>query len=170
MTGGPTNRERDAHDSVPTVVPAASGRRLSSQIGRAFRGTFGAETGLRTLMQSIAEKMLADGVSAQGIAQAFETCVMQHPARTGCDSHSLNSGKPHSAVLVALATECVAAASLQAQRAIEPTPSSQISHPGVIMHRTKAPVVLIVDPDEAARAKLRSLLERSEVVEYTRAA
>lgn len=162
MTGGPTNRQRDAHDSVPTVVPAASGRRLASQIGRAFRGTFGAKTGLRTLMQSIAEKMLADGVTAQGVAQAFEACVMQHPARTGCDSPSLISGKPPSAVLVGLATECVAAASLQAQRAIEPfTPSSQISRRGGIMHRTKDPVVLIVDPDEAARAELHSLLERS---------
>lgn len=138
MTGGPTNRERGAHDSFPTVVPAASGRRLSSQIGRAFRGTFGAKTGLRTLMKSIAEKMLADGVTEQGIVQAFETCVMQHPARTGCDSHSLISGQARSAVLVELATECVAAASAQAQLAIEPsTPSSQTSHPGGIIHRTK---------------------------------
>ena len=29
------------------------------------------------------------------------------------------------------------------------------------MHRRKGPVVLIVDPDEAARAELRSLLEQS---------
>lgn len=107
------NRERDAHDNFPPLVPVASGRRLSSQIGRAFRGTFGAKTGLRTLMQSIAEKMLAEGVTEPEIAQAFETCVMQHPARIGCDSHSLISGKAHSAVLVELATQCVAAASLR---------------------------------------------------------
>jgi hypothetical protein len=104
------NRERDAHENFPTILPAASGRRLSSQIGRAFRGTFGAQTGLRTLMQSIAAKMLVDGVTEQGIAQAFETCVLQHPARMGRDSHSLISGKSHSAMLVELANECVAAA------------------------------------------------------------
>lgn len=107
------NRERNAHDHLPPLVPVASGRRLSSQISRAFRGTFGAKTGLRTLMQSVAEKMLADGVTAPEIARAFETCVMQHPARIGCDSHSLISGKAHSAALVELATECVAAASLR---------------------------------------------------------
>jgi hypothetical protein len=107
------NRERDAHDNFPPLVPVASGRRLSSQIGRAFRGTFGATTGLRTLMQSIAEQMLAGGVTQQDIAQAFETCVMQHPARIGCDSQSLISGKAYSAVLVELASECVAAASLR---------------------------------------------------------
>ena len=110
MAGEPVNRERDAHDNFPAVLPPASGRRLSSQIGRAFRGTFGAKTGLRTLMQSIAAKMLADSVTEQDIAHAFETCVMDHPARSGCDSHSLISRRAQSAALVALAHECVAAA------------------------------------------------------------
>ena len=113
MTGEPVNRERDAHDNFPAVLPPASGRRLSSQIGRAFRGTFGAKTGLRTLMQSIAATMLADDMTEQDIAQAFETCVMQHPARSSCDSHALISGKAHSAALVELAQECVAAAAAQ---------------------------------------------------------
>jgi hypothetical protein len=113
MTRDPVNRERDAHDNVPAVLPPASGRRLSSQIGRAFRGAFGAKTGLRTLMQTIAAKMLADSVTEQDIAQAFETCVIDHPARSGCDSHSLISGRAHSAALVALAHECVAAAAAQ---------------------------------------------------------
>ena len=113
VTGEAVNRERNAHENFPAVLPAASGRRLSSQIGRAFRGTFGAKTGLRTLMQSIAAKMLADGVTEHDIAHTFETCVMQHPARSGCDSHSLISGKAHSAVLVELAHECAAAAVAQ---------------------------------------------------------
>lgn len=58
------NRERDAHDNFPPLVPVASGRWVH-------------------------------------IVQAFETCVMQHPARIGGDSHSLISGKAYSAVLVA---------------------------------------------------------------------
>lgn len=113
MTGEPVNRERDAHDNFPAVLPAASGRRLSSQIGRAFRGTFGAKTGFATLMQSIAATMFADSVSEQDIMRAFEIRVMDHPARAGCDSQSLITGTSHSAALVALAHECVAAAAAQ---------------------------------------------------------
>ena len=94
----------------PAVVPAASGRRLSSQISRAYRGTFGAETGLRTLMRSIAAQMLAAGATEECVRQAFELCVMDHPARAGRDSHSLISRKSHSATLVEIANECVAAA------------------------------------------------------------
>jgi len=104
------NRERDAHESFPANLPAMSGRRLSSQIGRAFRGTFGAEIGLRTLMRSVAAKMLAEGVTEQSVRRTFELCVMHHPARMGRDSHSLMSGKSHSAALVEIANECVAAA------------------------------------------------------------
>ena len=107
------NREREANDNVPAGLAPTSGRRLSSQIGRAFRGTFGAETGLRTLMQSIAAMMLADSVTEQEIIQAFESCVMDHPARGGGDSHAPITGKSQSAALVALAHECVAAAAAQ---------------------------------------------------------
>jgi hypothetical protein len=122
------NRERDAHENVPAVLPTASGRRLSCQIGRAFRGTFGAKTGLWTLMQSIAAKMLSDGVTEQGIAQAFETCVMEHPARSGCDSHALISGKAHSAALVELAHECVAAAAAEMEHSIASTVARRCKH------------------------------------------
>jgi hypothetical protein len=103
------NRERDAHDELPAVLPAASGRRLSNQIGRAFRGTFGAMTGLRILMRSVAAEMLAAGASEECIAKALEACVLNHPARTGRDSSSLMSGQSRSAAFVALANECIAA-------------------------------------------------------------
>src|SRR6185312_11146801 len=103
------NRERDAHDHFPPTLPAASGRRLSSQIGRAFRGTFGAETGLRTLLRLVAKEMLAAGATEQCVRETLERCVMEHPARVGRDANSLLSGKSHSAVLVEIANECVAA-------------------------------------------------------------
>ena len=103
------NPERNAHHEFPATLPAASGRRLSTQIGRAFRGTFGARTGLRILMRSVAAEMLAAGASEQDVAQVLEACVLNHPARTGRDANSLMSGQSRSAEFVALANECIAA-------------------------------------------------------------
>jgi len=100
--------ERHAEQNAPAIIPAASGRRLSNQIERAFRGTFGAQTGLRTIIRSVAAQMLAAGATEESVARALETCVLHHPARTGRDSPSLVSGTSHSTVLVALACECVA--------------------------------------------------------------
>ena len=102
------NREQHAQDDAQAILPAASGRRLSNQIGRAFRGTFGAKTGLRTIIRSVAAEMLAAGATKESVARALETCVLDHPARADCDSHSLVSGTLHSTVLVELASECVA--------------------------------------------------------------
>lgn len=102
------NRERDAHDHFPSILPTASRRRLSSQIGRAFRGVYGARSGLRTILRAVAAEMLAAGATAGLVTRALETCVRYHPARIGCDPHSLMSGRSHSAMLVELASECVA--------------------------------------------------------------
>jgi len=102
------NRERDAHEHFPALIPAASGRRLSSQIGRAFRGGVSAKAGLRAIVRSVAAQMLAAGATEGSVTRALETCVRDHPARIGRDPHSLISGKSHSSILVELAYECVA--------------------------------------------------------------
>jgi hypothetical protein len=60
-------------------------------------------------MRSVAAEMLAAGTAEQCVRQTFELCVMCHPARVGRDSQSLISGQSHSAALVAIANECVAA-------------------------------------------------------------
>jgi hypothetical protein len=102
------NRERDAHDHFPALVPAASGRRLSSHIGRAFRGGVGAKTGLRTIVRSVAAEMLAAGATEGSVMRALGACVRNHPARIGRDVQSLISGKSHSTILIELADECIA--------------------------------------------------------------
>src|SRR4051812_34100139 len=99
-------REGDAYEHFPPVLPAASRRRLSNHIARAFRGGVGAKTGLRTIVRSVAAEMLAIGATEGSITRALETCVRDHPAGIGYDPHSLMSGKSHSTMLVELAHEC----------------------------------------------------------------
>lgn len=101
------NRERDAHDHLSALLPAASRRRLSNHIGRAFRGTVGAKIGLRIIVRAVAAEMLAAGAPESSVAAAFESCVRNHPARIGCDSHSLISGKSRASMLIELASECI---------------------------------------------------------------
>jgi len=160
------NREQHAQNDAQAILPAASGRRLSNQIGRAFRGTFGAKTGLRTIIRSVAAEMLAAGATKESVARALETCVLDHPARADCDSHSLVSGTLHSTVLVELASECVADVARSdgetVNSAREPaTGSAAPLARGSTRRRTKERIVLVVEPDEASRAELRMLLERN---------
>jgi CheY-like chemotaxis protein len=159
-------REQEAQDNVPATVPAASGRRLSNQIGRAFRGTFGAKTGLRTIMRSVAAEMLAAGATEQSVARALEMCVLHHPARTDCDSHSLISGASHSAVLIELASECVADVARSDGGAVRSPRKPAVgsagpSGRGSTWRGTTDRIVLVVEPDAAPRAELRALLERN---------
>ena len=94
----------------PALLPSAAARRVSNQIARAFRGTYGARTGLRTIVRAVALQMIADGSTPEAVADVFERCVLDHPARLVADPHNLVTGEPHSAALVALARECVAEA------------------------------------------------------------
>jgi CheY-like chemotaxis protein len=156
--------DRHAEVRPEAVLPAAGGRRLSNQIGRAFRGTFGAKTGLRTIVRSVAAQMLAAGATPESVERALETCVLDHPARLGCGSDSLLTGKLHSMALVALACECVGdvarpdggvVSSSGTRTRRSATPRSR----GNTTRQTRAQVVLIVEPDESSRAALRLLLE-----------
>jgi hypothetical protein len=93
---------------APTVrVPDAAARRLSNQIERAFRGTYGARTGLRTIVQMVTRQMLGGGASRDSIAQAMEQCVLNHPARQVGDPRNVVTGEHQSGMLVDLTRKCV---------------------------------------------------------------
>ena len=101
-----------SHAPVPTVptvtVPGAAARRLSNQIDRAFRGTYGARTGLRTIVQMVTRQMLVAGASRESIAQAMEELVLNHPARQVGDPRNVVTGEQQSVMLVDLVRRCVA--------------------------------------------------------------
>lgn len=91
----------------------AAGRRLSNQIDRVFRGTYGARTGLQTIVTALARQMLATGSSPAAIIRTFEGCVMNHPARLGRDPQSTLTDDPNWTLLVELTRQCVADAVLE---------------------------------------------------------
>lgn len=158
-------QERETLDSFPAAISLASERRLANQIGRAFRGTFGAKIGLRTIMRSVAAEMLATGASAESVTRALEMCVLHHPARIDADSHTFVAGASHSTTLVQLACECIADAAGSAGEAVTSRGkaakrSAVPANRRATRRRTKDRIVLVVDPDDAPRGALRTLLER----------
>jgi hypothetical protein len=90
----------------PTLSDAA-GRRLSNQIARVSRGTYGARTGLQTIVTALARQMLATGSSPAAIMLTFESCVLNHPARLDRDPQSVLTDDPNWALLVELTRQCV---------------------------------------------------------------
>jgi hypothetical protein len=99
-----------------TLTDAAA-RRISNQLARAYRGTYGARTGLRTIVLALARQMIRDGVSPEMTARAFERCVLEHPARAIGDAQPAASGASHSRVLIDLTRECVAEVALESAAA-----------------------------------------------------
>jgi hypothetical protein len=91
--------------STPLILPAAGARRLSNQIGRAFRGTFEAAAGLRTITRSVARQLLGAGESPEDVARAIGDCVARHPDRPE-PSHGSGTSA-HSMSLIALTRDCV---------------------------------------------------------------
>ena len=71
----------EAHDATNGVLPRADARRLSNQIARVYRGTFGARTGLRTIVRTMARQALSAGAAPGDIARALEIQVLSHSAR-----------------------------------------------------------------------------------------
>jgi hypothetical protein len=65
--------------SREAVVPEAAARRLSNQVARARRGTYGAQTGLRTLMRTVSAQMLRSGSSPEAVARAVADFVLNCP-------------------------------------------------------------------------------------------
>lgn len=91
------------HDGLPD----AAARRLATQLARAYRGTYGAKTGLRTVVTSIARQLLLAGLPYATVAQTLERCVLEHPARHQGDGPHLLTGEPHTQMLVELTRACV---------------------------------------------------------------
>jgi len=99
---GEAGGERDG------VLPAAAVRRLSNWIARAFRGSYGARTGLRMIVRSAASEMLAAGSSPGAVARTFERCVLDHPACQMGDRQNVLTGKAHSRMLIDITRQCIA--------------------------------------------------------------
>jgi len=93
----------------------AAARRMSNQIARVFRGTYGATTGLQTIMTSLARQMLVAGQSPDTIAQTFTHCVLAHSDGPGAESRNAESR-----MLLALTRQCVAQAALEAEMTPKP--------------------------------------------------
>jgi hypothetical protein len=61
------------------VVPDAAGRRLSNQVARAYRGTYGARAGLRAIVRATSAQMLRRGSSPEGVARALSDFAVNCP-------------------------------------------------------------------------------------------
>lgn len=111
------NQPNAPHGTVlVALLPDLAARRLSNQIARAFRGTFGARTGLRAIARSVAQQMLAAGSGEEAIALTFEHCILDHPGRLIGDRRNVLGGESHSRMLVELTRACVAEVASHATR------------------------------------------------------
>lgn len=99
-------------------------RRLSNQIARAYRGTYGARTGLRTLGRSIARRLIGAGWSPDAVSAALARIVVEHPAANGGDRRNLITQEPRSVALVELTRGCVADVVLELS-AQQPPPAEE---------------------------------------------
>ena len=90
-------------------------RRLSNQIGRAFRGTYGAEAGLRELLCDTARDLLAKGATQRSVQHALEQCVVAHPDRPEGPRKPMSDASDF-ATLVTLTHECVADAARELRK------------------------------------------------------
>jgi hypothetical protein len=106
-----------AHDRLTDVLSPAAERRMSNQLARAYRGTYGARTGWRTIVRGVARQMLSAGSSAENVSQVFERYVLNHPAGLVADPRNIVTGKNHSQMLVEVAQQCVADIVLEASAA-----------------------------------------------------
>lgn len=92
------------------ALPDAAARRLAHQLERAYHGTFGAKTGLRMIVTSIAKQLQTAGLSPAAIEVLLVRQALEHPARHAGDPPHLLTGEPHAQVLAQLVRECVTAA------------------------------------------------------------
>ena len=85
-----------------------------------FRGTYGARTGLQTIVTALARQMIATGSSPAAIMRTFEGCVLNHPARLGRDPQSALTDDPNWTLLVELTRQCVADAAVETSDRLAP--------------------------------------------------
>jgi hypothetical protein len=93
------SRATDSQPTHETKLSPATAHRLDQQIKRAFRHTYGAEAGLRTLVRLAATEMLRAGASRDVVRKALIERVDDHPGR---GKPSLLTGESQSAALTRL--------------------------------------------------------------------
>jgi hypothetical protein len=106
---------KDRSDGTLSSVEA---RRVANQIERVLHGTFGAQSGLRMIVRSIARQLLVAGSSAEAVSQALEREVLEHPGSRAADRRDDQSAKVNSRTLIALTRECVAEVALETEQGI----------------------------------------------------
>jgi hypothetical protein len=115
MNGGTVNRddgsafdaEGTASDPVRCVLTDQSRRRLRNQVGRAYRGTYGARTGLRTLARQFAVRLIEAGWVPESVSAALARVVLEHSAANQ-GARNLLTGVTLSTTLVELTQRSVA--------------------------------------------------------------
>ena len=96
---------KDRSDGALSSVEA---RRVANQIERVLNGTFGAESGLRMIVRSIARQLLVAGSSPEDVSLALEREVLDHPASRAADRRDDGTARVNSKTLIALTRACVA--------------------------------------------------------------
>lgn len=102
-------------DPVRSVLTEQARRRLTNQVGRAYRGTYGARTGLRTLARQFAVRLIEARCSPESISAALARMVLDHSA-SNQGGRNLLTGETLSTALVELTRQSVADAVLELSR------------------------------------------------------
>ena len=99
-------------DPVRSVLTDQSRRRLRNQVGRAYRGTYGARTGLRTLARQFAVRLIEAGWLPESVSAALARVVLEHSA-SNQGARNLLTGVTLSTTLVELTQQSVADAVIE---------------------------------------------------------
>jgi hypothetical protein len=111
-----------AEDPIQTVLTDQSRRRLTNQVGRAYRGTYGARTGLRSLARQFAVRLIEGGCSPESVSTSLARVVLEHSA-SNQGGRNLVTGETLSTALVEITQRSVADAVLElSQRPSAPSP------------------------------------------------
>ena len=98
------------------VVPEAAARRIANQVARAYRGTYGARTGLRTLVNSVSVQMLRGGSSADAVVRAIVDLVRTCPIPAIDGSPTAISDPLSADALAELTAEYASSAAMETRR------------------------------------------------------
>ena len=108
-----------ADDPIRSALTDQSRRRLINQVGRAYRGTYGARTGLRTLARQFALRLMEAGWVPESVSTALARVVMEHSA-SNQGARNLLTGVTLSTTLVELTRQSVADAVAELAERSEP--------------------------------------------------
>ena len=108
-----------ADDPIRSALTDQSRRRLINQVRRAYRGTYGARTGLRTLARQFALRLMEAGWVPESVSNALARVVMEHSA-SNQGARNLLTGVTLSTTLVELTRQSVADAVAELAERSEP--------------------------------------------------